>query len=156
MEVCVLIVGTWNLWLNEVLDVQVEGKCSSPGWVLALLPFSPLVLLHQRPQGLTLYVSHTFSWLPPTMNSGVGEGAVEDLWRPLVTRPSFCGPVTAGSEACLLPYPANLLGRVSPKAFCSGSLMRGLCSPQILTNLVHPCLAMRPELSSGLDFGALA
>lgn len=34
--------------------------------------------------------------------------------------------------------------------------MPGVCSPQILTNLVYPLLALSPELSSGLGLGELA
>lgn len=49
-----------------------------------------------------------------------------------------------------------LLGTVSPRAFCLGSRMPGASSPQILTNLLFPFLALSPELSSGLGFGALA
>lgn len=48
------------------------------------------------------------------------------------------------------------LGTVSPRAFCLGSWMPGVSSPQILINLPFPFLALSPELSSGLGFGALA
>jgi hypothetical protein len=60
---------------------------------LALLPTD---LASEALGSCLICIPYTFLTLYPPQRVGLKKGGIEELWRPLVTWPSFYGPVTTG------------------------------------------------------------